>query len=248
MTNVERYQVSWDRYWHETMELADMPEQARSIWENDWRYAAEKDLPRLKEWMTTDVPLIDFGCGNGRQTQYFAPHFTRIIGTDVSASAIALANRQYAAPNIQYRVLDAFDTQGISRLHAELGDVNIYMRTVLHQIARDDRPRFVEGVKGLLGKTGTLYLYELGAAAEQYIGSFIQRHGVPDKLQRILNKGMSPGPVGRADVDALFAPEFEVVTDGNDSSFGGFRFPLGPNGEDVDFSPPTYYAIVRRAK
>lgn len=245
MTDIARYQVGWERYWHETLQLsAASPEEARSIWEADWSDAAKADLPRLKEWLTPRLPLIDFGCGNGRQTAYFAEHFPRIIGTDVSASAIAMAQRKYAAPNIDYRVLDAFDVSAVNRLHAELGDANIYMRTVLHQIAMDERPRFVDSVKRLLGKTGTLYLYELSSASDTYIHEFIAKYGVPDKLQRILCTGMSPGPVGRADVNALFEPEFSIVSDGSHVA-GAFKFPLGTHGELIEFAPPTYFAVVR---
>jgi 2-polyprenyl-3-methyl-5-hydroxy-6-metoxy-1,4-benzoquinol methylase len=246
MNEVERYRTAWDQYWAETMQISQTsPDQARSIWENDWSYAAEQDLKRFGEWIRPEMPLIDFGCGNGRQTQFLAKHFKRVIGTDVSESAIALAKKNYAAPGVDYRVLDGFDLEAVGRLHAELGDVNVYMRTVLHQIAPEDRARFVPSVKTLLGKSGTLYLYELSRAADEYIGSFIQQYGVPDKLQRILEKGMSPGPVGRSDVMELFTPDFEILMDGDEHTFGGFRFPLGPNGALVDFAPPTYFAVVR---
>lgn len=36
---------------------------------------------------------MDIGCSNGRQTRFFAQHFSKVIGVDVSEAAIALARK-----------------------------------------------------------------------------------------------------------------------------------------------------------
>src|SRR5688572_30905432 len=40
------------------------------------------------------VPIVDLGCGNGRQSRYLARYFDQVIGADVSPSAIELARQE----------------------------------------------------------------------------------------------------------------------------------------------------------
>lgn len=43
---------------------------------------------------TENVSLIDIGCGNGRDTFFFAKHLSRVIGIDGSSSAIEFCERK----------------------------------------------------------------------------------------------------------------------------------------------------------
>jgi SAM-dependent methyltransferase len=114
--------------------------------------------------MDPDLPLLDLGCGNGRQSRFLARHFPLVIGADISASAIRLARTETPEnANVVYRVFDALDTDAVEMLHAEYGDLNVYMRGVLHMIRWHERHRFIENIGCLLGLQGTLYQIELGS-------------------------------------------------------------------------------------
>ncbi|MDJ0616868.1 MAG: class I SAM-dependent methyltransferase [Calothrix sp. MO_192.B10] len=61
--------------------------------------------------------MIDFGCGDGTQTQFFAQHFTQVIGLDISQKAIELARiqAQHLGLSITYYVLD--NLEKIQQIH-----------------------------------------------------------------------------------------------------------------------------------
>jgi SAM-dependent methyltransferase len=51
--------------------------------------------------------VLDLGCGVGYGTAFVADSARRVVGTDIDADTIAYAQRRYARPNVEFRVLDA---------------------------------------------------------------------------------------------------------------------------------------------
>jgi len=252
MQGTERHQQLWDAYWGETRTIArsSYPE-ARPIWDSDPEAGVIVDLPRFAGLMNPDLPIVDFGCGNGTQTPTLARHFERVIGTDVSTDAVRLAAEINGANNIIYQTLDALRLDEVEAFHAKFGDVNLYVRTVLHQFNPDERSLFGAGLRTLIGKRGTMYLIELGSQSPAYFGHWIQENGIPQKLHRVISKGITPGPVGRADVEAILpSSAYEVVSDG-ECTIKGMHMrsdKLDAEGRTLGapWEPPMYYAVVRR--
>jgi SAM-dependent methyltransferase len=242
-------QNEWENYWHATSQLvASSDEDAASIWDGDADVVAARDLQRFRAIADASLPLIDLGCGSGIQTRYLAGHFARMIGADVSESALSIARAQNPAANIEYRQLDVFDAASVARLHAEIGDVNIYMRTLLHLVQPEGRPAFAASVSTLLGKRGTLYLHELGGAAHAYFGGFIQRNGMPVRLARVLATGIRPGCVDREQVLSMFTPDrFEMVADGESSAEPVRVRVVGnpPRLAEEPWAPPAYFMVLK---
>ncbi|MDC0707466.1 class I SAM-dependent methyltransferase [Stigmatella sp. ncwal1] len=241
----------WETYWKETARLAGQSEtDSSSIWEVEAAQASAKDIARFQSFMRPELPLVDLGCGSGIQTRYLAQHFQRAIGVDVSQSAIELAAQSNPHPGLQYRVLDVFDTQAVQAFQAEHGDVNIYMRTLLHLIRPEARARFAASIGMLLGRRGVLYLYELGAAAGEYFHAWIQRNGMPVSLQRVLQMGIQPGTVTREHVLAMFSPErFTIVADGESPSAPIPVRVMSPSPTPVlapeAWAPPGYFMVLQ---
>src|SRR5262245_14034131 len=153
----------WENYWRS---IEKTGQGGQVLWDSEPERASADDLKRFQGYMDPSLPLLDFGCGNGRQTRYLARHFRRVIGTDVSPSALDKARRETPPElNIEFRPLDALKPGEAQAFHDEIGDVNIYMRTVLHVIARKDRQTFAESLAILLGERGTLYQIELSLCA-----------------------------------------------------------------------------------
>ena len=71
------------------------------------------------------MPVIDFGCGDGTQTQFLREHFEQVIGLDISEAALELASvkAEKAGLDITYEVVD--NIEDAKKIHARFGDANI---------------------------------------------------------------------------------------------------------------------------
>jgi SAM-dependent methyltransferase len=148
----------WETYWEGIKKTGD---EGQVFWDDASESASAEDLHRFINYMDPALPLLDLGCGNGRKARFFARHFRKVIGADVSLSAIRLAELETIDErNVEYRVFDALDATNAIALHQEFGDLNIYMRGVLHVIERPDRGKFVSNLEILLGGKGVLYQVE----------------------------------------------------------------------------------------
>lgn len=254
MAETEKQQLQWEEYWSETKSLAQSsyPE-ARPIWDNDAEYAAGSDVLRFRDHFDAALPVLDFGCGNGTQTALLAEHFGRVIGTDVAASAVALAAQANPAPNLSYEVLDALNLSDMQKFHDRFGDLNLYVRTVAHQFGPTERLILGRGLRTLMGERGVMYMVELGPRSPEYFQNWIQTYGMPHKLMRIVSKGIQPGPVGRVDVNNMFpSGEYDVLGEGEctipGARMSSAKLDAEGKAEGAIWEPPMYYAVVRNKR
>jgi SAM-dependent methyltransferase len=232
------YHSIWESYWGS---VAGADEEV--FWDSAPATGAALDLPRFQAFADESLPLVDVGCGNGTQTRFFADHFDRVIGVDVSEIAIRAARDRASAPNIDYRALNLLEPDAAEALHREIGDANVYVRAVLHQLSPESRPVALRSLEALLGARGVLYLIELSPKAEPYFRSLIEKNGGPPKgLARVLQYGIQPAMFTESDLAALL-PEarFELLAEGE----GGIRttHPL-PEGGFAEV--PAVYRTLRR--
>ncbi len=175
----------WESYWHNIKKTgAD----GDVFWDTATAADAAEDLQRFIGYMDTSLPLLDLGCGTGRWSRFFAPHFPLVVGVDVSPSAVRLAQAETVQErNVQYRVYDDTDNDSARALHDEFGDMNVYMRGVLHMIKWHDRPTFIHSLEILLGQRGTLYQIELPAESILYLRSLPQEvfQTIPKVTRRV---------------------------------------------------------------
>ena len=234
----DRYRSVWEDYWGH---LTGAP--GEIFWDASPATGAAVDLLRFNALADPTLPLLDIGCGNGTQTRFLGEHFARVIGTDVSEKALAAARSAAAGPNIEYRALDVLAPDHVEALHAEIGDANVYVRAVLHQLLVLDRPPAARSIERLLGRRGIAYIIELSPAAEAYFGALIQKYGAPPPgLARVLSHGITPASFGEGDMAALFPEDrFEVLASGDGVIRTTHRLPEG------DFAEvPAFYRVVRR--
>jgi SAM-dependent methyltransferase len=237
MTSSNRYLTSWEGFWST---LSGSPGEV--FWDADPAHAAQQDLPLFQEYADRQLPLIDLGCGNGTQTRFLADHFARVIGTEISPAAVEIARTKHAAPNVSYRVLDVLSPDDAQVLHEEIGDANVYMRAVLHQLSPADHATAVQSIERLLGRKGVLYLVELSSAAEPYFAQLIKQYGLPTGLARVFQHEITPGMVNENDLEVLFPPNrFTLLRTGPSHIHTVHTL---PTGEVVKV--PAFYAILRR--
>jgi SAM-dependent methyltransferase len=237
MTSANRYLTSWENFWSTSTGAP-----GEIFWDADPVHAAEQDLPLFQDYADPQLTLIDLGCGNGTQTRFLADHYARVIGTEISPAAVEIARTKHAAPNVSYRVLDVLSPDAAQVLHEEIGDANLYMRAVLHQLSPADHATAIQSIERLLGRKGVLYLIELSSAAEPFFAQLITQYGPPPGLARVFQHQITPGMVNENDLDVLFpADRFTLLRTGPSHIHTVHTL---PTGEVVKV--PAFYAILRR--
>jgi SAM-dependent methyltransferase len=200
----------------------------------------DADLAHFAASFDERLPVVDFGCGDGRQTRFLGRYFATVCGVDISPAAVDRAPAADNPANVSFRILDARDPGAAARLHRELGDVNVYIRGVLQALPLAARPRAVETIERLLGATGTLFAKELPPAATAYFAAVAERHGLPPGLARIMRL-IPPGEISEPDLVRLFPTDhFDVMSTGNSHIRTVNTL---PNGEVI--TVPAIYALVR---
>ena len=237
MTSSNRYLTSWEGFWSTLNGTS-----GEIFWDADPAHAAQQDLPLFQDYADPQLPLIDLGCGNGTQTRFLADHFARVMGTEIAPAAVEIARTKNAAPNITYRVLDVLRPDDAQALHEEIGDANVYMRAVLHQLSPADHTTAIQSIERLLGIRGILYFVELSSAAEPYFTQLIKQYGPPPGLARVFQHAITPGMVNENDLEVLFPPDrFTLLGTGQSHIHTVHTL---PTGEVVKV--PAFYAVLRR--
>jgi SAM-dependent methyltransferase len=215
-----QYFRQWDNYWktiHNTGAGGEV------LWDNVPEKASAEDLVRFAPHMDPDLPLIDVGCGNGRQTRYLAGRFQRVIGLEVSPAAVELARRETLGtpeePKISYRVWNGASPGEAEALHREVGDANIYMRTVFHCVQSSDRPSFVANLATLLGERGTIYQIELTQCALDTLRKLPgnSSSGLPHLVHNVVRNGIHPIGFSKRDRETYYPDERWIILDQGDA-------------------------------
>lgn len=237
MASANRYLPSWEGFWSTLSGTS-----GEIFWDADPAHAAQQDLVLFQGHVDPQLPLIDLGCGNGTQTRFLADHFAKVIGTEISPTAVEISQTNNAAPNISYRILDVLCPPDAQTLHNEIGDANLYMRTVLHQLSPADHATAIQSIELLLGMKGILYLIELSSGAEPYFAQLIKQYGPPPGLARVFQHDITPGMLNENNLGALFPPDrFTLLRTGKSRIHTVHTLPTGEVAK-----VPAFYAILRR--
>ncbi|MFJ2768842.1 class I SAM-dependent methyltransferase [Streptomyces sp. NPDC087300] len=192
MSVTSRYRAAWESFW------SDAPEgQGGVFWDAEPALTAGIHLALLEPHLVAaGLPFIDLGCGNGTQTRFIADRYPRVLGVDLSAAALDHARQEDPAGQADFRQLDVAERSVAEQLHAELGDVNVYMRGVLHQCDADDRQPLLDGIARLVGERGRAFVVELSESAKPVLLGLAQGPaGPPPKLAPVFAHGLAPAEV-----------------------------------------------------
>ncbi|MCP3819119.1 class I SAM-dependent methyltransferase [Streptomyces sp. A3M-1-3] len=250
MSVTNRYRDAWEGFWREA------PAAAGSVfWDAEPARTSGMHLalfePHLAE---PDLPLIDLGCGNGRQTHFLAGRFARVIGADLSAAAIAHAQQAKADGaadgtadgfgRAAFRELDAVDKSAVQELHTETGDANVYMRGVLHQCEPADRQPLADSIATLVGERGRAFVIELAEAARPLLVGLAQGPaGPPAKLQPVFAHGIAPGEVPDEEVPRFFGEAGLAVLASGAATLATTEY--APDGSRIEL--PSNWLVVGRS-
>lgn len=112
----------------------------------------------LTELNGIDTQIIDFGCGNGRDTLFFARHGYTAIGVDESSMAVEKCKKSNV-PNADFLCASVNDTKMTELLTQKLSnnptkDVTAYARFFLHAIDEASQVNFLTVCRQVIGQTG----------------------------------------------------------------------------------------------
>ncbi|QEV21213.1 class I SAM-dependent methyltransferase [Streptomyces alboniger] len=192
MSVTSRYREAWESFWREAPKG-----QGEVFWDAEPALTVGPHLALFEPHLAaSDLPVVDLGCGNGTQTRFLADRFPHVLGLDLSAAALVHARLADPADQAEFRQFDAAEKSEAEQLHAELGDVNVYMRGVLHQCEPDDRQALADSVATLIGERGRAFLVELGEAAKPVLMGLARGPaGPPPKLAPVFAHGIAPAEV-----------------------------------------------------
>ncbi|KAL4985883.1 S-adenosyl-L-methionine-dependent methyltransferase [Aspergillus falconensis] len=106
--------------------------------------------------------VLDIGCGDGKFTELFLPHVSKVLGVDSSPAMIEAAKKDYGGEKAEFRVLDCCFLE-------QAGDVadgswdKVVSNAALHWILRNRSTRLstLKGIHASLKKGGA-FVFEMG--------------------------------------------------------------------------------------
>lgn len=236
--------TAWDRYWAGIRRTGPGGEVL-------WDAADEGELgdacARVVARMDRGLPMVDLGCGNGRFSRLFAAHFPKVVGLDVSPSAIERAREESrGVENVSYRVFDASAAGAGKALAEELGEVNVFMRGVFHVFDPEQRRNAVTSLAVLAGRRGAVYCAETnyeGDPLDQLVAQGATATSMPEPLRKCIEAGIKPPRhFGEREVRELFPSErWEILESGPITMHG---VPLTSKGTTERI--PSHYAVLKQ--
>jgi SAM-dependent methyltransferase len=229
----------WEAFW------ADLPDVAgEAFWDCAAAHGAAGHVRLFQPHFDPALPLVDLGCGNGTQTRYLASVFDRVVGADISEHALALAGTRNAAANIEYLKLDVLDQEAVRALLERLGDVNLYLSGVLHQLPVADRLPCARQLARLAGARGCVFDQELTPASYRHLGELIGAAGYDlpklDRVATYFRIGLQPA-AGEAELETVYAAAGFTILDSGDLWLRTTE--TLPDGTCLNL--PTRYVVVR---
>ncbi len=216
------YKAQWDQFY------ASLPSQrdGRALWDVPPESAVGLDIEQFSGVFAPHLPLVDFGCGTGTQAAYLKRDREQVLGLDVSGKAVAMAARTYRIPGLSFLAIDEEDPEWYQRLHRDMGDMNVYVRGVLHQVLEADRPALVRSLKTLMGEEGRLYFIEVASNIREYFAAGPDRFSeLPPIMQRTFLSRLPPSGLSVEDIPDVFpASEFRVLASGGARLYTNIQF------------------------
>lgn len=94
---------------------------------------------------------VDVGCGTGQSTKFLAPHFKKVLGTDISEAQIEEANNSLKSANTTFRALPAEEVP--------VDDASVDLLTACAAVHWFDTEKFLKEVDRVLKTHGCLAFY-----------------------------------------------------------------------------------------
>lgn len=130
--------------------------------------------------------IVEFGCGNGRDSMFFSKFGHRVIGVDSSTEAINHCRNNASDSGAEFIQGSVSDDEIIGAIQEKISTsktdgVCIYARFFLHAISEEEQLKFLRLSKNLIKKDGILAL-EFRTMRDKS-----QEKVTPDHYRRFIN-------------------------------------------------------------
>jgi len=228
--NNSSYSQSWDHFYSNS-------ENSAPLWEKE---ISTDHIELLKQHFNRDLPIVDFGCGLGKDALTLSRLSEAIVGLDASNVVIEKNKKKPTYSHIEFRQFDGLDHSEAVGLHASLGDSNVYMRGVLHQIEPQHRPVIARSLKILLGQSGSLFIHEVDRAFFNTLNAY-KSSELPLTFRKMLIAKHIPKGISMDEIETLFVNDerYEICESGKHDIKTNHQL---KNGKQI--CVPTNYACI----
>lgn len=235
-------QQGWDRFWSGVTSTGDGGD---VLWDSSDPGEFDRHLQIVLRHLDPDLPVVDVGCGNGRQSRQLARHFPRVVGVDLSGDAVDRARRESAGqPDLDFQMMDLLADGAGERLAELVGEANVFVRGVFHVMPPAQQARLAGALRPVLGIGGRVFLSETNFEGDSlhYLRHLGARAGrIPFPLQRAIATIPKPRPFGPAELHACFPPGQWTVEAGGSTEISAIPMQQQERPERI----PGYYAVLR---
>jgi SAM-dependent methyltransferase len=176
-------------------------------WEQFYATARSGDVPLepsnfatwVEDRLDAGASVVDVGCGNARDSLFFARQGRRVIGLDYAHSAVT--NARHAAgkagwEHLTFAQLDLYDPDAVTRTAAELSarrPLAVYARFLVHAVEADGRHGLWDLARHASGAgTGRLFLeFRTGKDAHlphafgEHFRNYLDPHVVVEEVEAL---------------------------------------------------------------
>ena len=176
-----------------------------SLWDVKIEDSILQDFYLFDGHLDESLPLLDIGCGIGRISDFLSKHYDKVLGIDISKRAISIAKREFQRSGLDFKVMNIMDKKDHRLIRSSLGNCNIYIRGVLHQLNGADRSYFIKQLSLLLGKKGKLVVHEVKEGLQSFLGKGVEQTvDLPTQMKEVFNTQFPPRGMSRELFDGLF--------------------------------------------
>lgn len=124
------------------------------------------------KWLSPNSSIVDMGCGNGRDSLFFAQNGMQVLGVDASSTVINLL-KDLHQPNAEFICGDFIsDTRIFSRRYD-----CFYSRFTLHAISFEQQKKLIANVFNALNYNGLFMIEVRGVNDPKFgLGEFVERN------------------------------------------------------------------------
>lgn len=230
------YQDYWEKFWSALSNQSD----SRALWDIPVELSIGKDYPLFEPYFDPALPVLDLGCGTGGQAHFLAQKYKRVIAVDVSLTAIETARNRAPGANITFAQFDLTDQNNAKQIHQQYGDLNVYLRGVLHQMPKEDLPLAIASIETLIGNNGVLYLIESDDLTT-FLGSKYSFSTLPVSFKKVITSRFPQKGITEKELEKLFS-EFTIHQKGTTT------LPTNIDYQNQKLELPAVYAILQNTR